>query len=591
MSLKPGDVTARSEHSGMKNAGEMGSECQICARPVGVRFFYDDPLNTPITDLEVKLTDMSGATLVEGLTTEAPVSRGLQDATSGVGALRSELGGVVHGEVPFSAGAVTATTNPSQDIKSAADDAWAIEQDIVGKLWNFEQSMLAKFQPYVDEWERDGLLGAGADYYKGVGKGIANWWNGEKDFWGSAWGALKSSAAAVEQYTRANPELLLGPLGYMIHAQKLGMRAGQSLAEWFSENSASVGDFLGNLTSLMRALLIGDIDGVVNELESLTGLEDIPGAIGDFGKMLKDAMADGIDWIRDMIEMIRRTPVLGLIANTAMRCIMLMTPNYWAKVIGEGVGFVIPEVLIWVITILIGALSSGAGSVILAQRCAGIASKLRSLIKGSQHVSRLLSFLDELRPIVNLIGDLAKKLRQSINEIRTGIVDSTQKLFRRTRYYRGKLDDLARQGHGPQRHEGDVTDKALFDRVYRGKDPATGRMHPRDRRGRIRGVGKHSTKFHTPADYVRAYEKALKHPDFKSFKGNSALDRQQVEIPMSDIFGPNFQARVRGFTRASGRTGRQPTVVRTVFSANAKVVVRFKRENGIIKLITMYPEP
>ena len=66
--------------------------------------------------------------------------------------------------------------------------------------------------------------------------------------------------------------------------------------------------------------------------------------------MLKDALDNGIDWMRDMIEVLRRTPVLNLIVNTAMRCLLLMTPNFWAGVLGEGTGFIIPELLIWLIT-------------------------------------------------------------------------------------------------------------------------------------------------------------------------------------------------------------------------------------------------
>ena len=250
--LTPAEITTRSEHSALANAGEMGGICQTCARPVQVQFFYDDPLNTPITDLEVQFVDHAGAILIDGIPTEAPMSRGLQDATTGVGAVRSELGGVLHGEVPFSAGALTVTTNTPEDIPSSAAQAWQLEQDIVGDLEAFEQSMKVQFQPYIEEWEREGMMGAGRDYYEGVGKGIAGWWDGEKDFWGTAWGALKSSTAAIENYLNANPELYLGLPGAMWHLQELGQQAGNALAEWWAEDGDNVIDFIGNLTELMK---------------------------------------------------------------------------------------------------------------------------------------------------------------------------------------------------------------------------------------------------------------------------------------------------------------------------------------------------
>ncbi len=590
MSLLSADITARSEHTGLANAGEMGSECLPCARGAGVQFFYDDPLNTPITDLEVQLADASGAILVDGITTQAPASRGVQDAAPGTGALRPELGGVVHGDVPVAAGALSATTNASQNIPAVIEEAWHLEQDIVGGLETFETSMKTKFQPYVDEWERDGIVGAASDLGEGVMRGIGNWWDGEKDFWGTAWGALKSSVAAIDAYLQqANAEglpLWVPGASVLNLLGKLGKDVGAGIVGFFQDEG--VVDFLSDLSEVMRAFLAGDIDRIISGLQNLTGIEDLGGTLGEFGAMLKDALENGIDWMRDMIEVLRRTPVLNLMVNTAMRCLLLMTPNFWAGVLGEGLGFVIPELLIWLITTIIAALSAGAGATVLAARCVGIASKIRSAIKGGRHVAKILSFLDEIKPIFNKIGDLAKKLRQSIEEIGERVMDQAHRIVRSSRYWRQRLDDLARQGHGPQRHEGDVTDSQLFDRIHRGLDPMTGRtvdgVH-----GCAHRFCRHATKFNTPADYVRAYDAAIDSPDYRAFL-NSTDRQKEVVLNMSDIFGPRFQARIKGYTRVSGRTGQNPTIAPTTFPPNTVIKARFRRENGVVKLITMFPD-
>ncbi len=617
--LTPGEVTARSEHSGMANAGEMGSVCQTCARPVQVQFFYDDPMKTPITDLEIQLADSTGAVLVDGMPTEAPLARGLQDATPGVGDVRPDLGGVTYGEVPYAAGALTVTTNPSQDIQSAADEALQLQREIITSLWTFEVSMKTKFQPYVDEWQTEGWGGVGSDFVNGVGKGISDWWDGEKDFWGSAWGALKSSAAAIDNYYQNNPELYLGMVGLSLHLNKLGRQAIGALGEWWADDGPSIIDFLENLTDLMKAFLTADIDGIIRELEALTGLEDLPGVIGEFGLMIKEALADGVDWMRDMIELVRSSDVLSLMINTAMRCIMLMTPNFWAKVLGEGVGFIVPELLIWLVTTLIAALSAGAGATVLAARCASIASKIRGLIKGSAHVGKILSFMDELKPIFDKVGALAKKLRQVIVETKAGIVSNTQRLMRSSRYWRTRLDDLIRQGHGPQRHEGDVTDRQLLDRSLRGLDPMTNSpvdsvgfrrkygvdydpiTHgvPPDFGGRSINVpgkgnlpivmnskiqhviGDHATKFNTPADYVIAYDKLVESGQYKSFLSGVKI-QEPIKMPLSEIFGPNFQPLIKGYARDG---------TPTVFGPGSEVIAIFRKENGVAKLVTMYPNP
>lgn len=619
MRLNPDQITARSEHTGLANAGHMGSESVPCARALAVRFAYDDPLRTPITQLEIRLADARGNTLIDAIDTESPASRGRQDATGGVGALRPELGGATHGEIPFAAGAMSARTNPSQDIPSAAEEAWKIEQNIVAALETFETSMKDKFRTYVEEWERDGAIGAIGDFYDGIGRGITNWWDGEKEFWGTAWGALKSSAAAVGNYLEeANAEGL--PLWVPGAAVvNLGMKMGSDAAGLF--DNPKVLDFLESLDKLMRAFLAGDIDGIIRELGNLTGLQDLPGAIGEFGAMLKDAIDDGIDWMRDMIEVLRRTPVLNLMANTAMRCLLLMTPNFWAKAIGEGIGFIIPEILIWVIASIIAGLSAGAGAAVLAARCTNIASKIRQGIKGSQHVGKILSFMDEIRPIFSMIGDLAKQLRLSIDETVTGIINRSHQVLRTSRYWRQRLDELAAQGHGPQRHEGDVTDQQLLDRSLKGYDPMTGStvdyegfkkkygvdydpaVHgtppdfggrsinvpgkgnlPIQMSGKIKHVsGGHATKFNTPADFVRAYDKIVESSQYKNFASGSDTSLRIDDFPISQVFDGSLSVRIKGYDSLGNPT---------VFGPNTKIVAIFRKEaSGATKLITMYPDP
>ncbi|QDC10928.1 hypothetical protein FHY55_17540 [Oceanicola sp. D3] len=257
--------------------------------------------------------------------------------------------------------------------------------------------------------------------------------------------------------------------------------------------------------------------------------------------------------------------------------------------IGEGLGFIVPELLIWLITTIIAALSAGAGAAALAARCASIASKIRAAISGGQHVAKILAFLDGIKPIFSKIGALVKKLRQSIDETVEGILSKGHRAERSARYWRKRLDELAGQGHGPQKHEGDVTDIQLYERVFEGKDPMTGTVR-RNEKGRILGVGKHSTKFNTPADYVRAYEAVLKHPDFAKFASSNRL-RDEIPLSMKKVFGPDFQNRIRGYSILSGKVGENPVIGETAFGPDTEIIARFRRENGRVLLTTLFPNP
>ncbi|MCK2167774.1 hypothetical protein [Thalassospira xiamenensis] len=552
-----------------------------------------------------------------------PLNFGARDGDTSLPPVRLQTGVAEQQDLPHDP--LIIDTGAMPDIESAADDAWELEKAIVADLWHFEASMTRVFQPYVDEWNRDGALGAAGSFVDGVGNGISAWWDGEKDFWGSAWGWLRSTtsqAALTAWDSLSNP---------VDTTQSIGRAVWDGAQEAYGH--------LETLVEVLRALLTGDIDAFFSKAQLLEALKNAQGAIGEFGQLMHDAFENGVEWLNSLIEMIRRTPVLGLIANTAMRVITMMTPNFWAEMIGTGGGFVIPEIIMWLIGLLIGGLAaaSGAGAApavaALGARAASVAAKIRKLLKGSGRTfSAVNRFLDLLRPIIDQIGPLGRKLRDSIAEVQRGVIDKTQQLFRRTRYWREKLDDLARQGHGPQRHEGDVTEEMLWNRAYHNIDPMTGTtvdydrflkkygvVYDSDLHGRepdvvninvpgkgnlainwnkVRHVsGDHATKFNTPADYVRAYEEVLKSAEYKAFLTGADQDQLVLRsLKLSDVFGSNFQARVKGYSVAGGQknpvTHTGTTFAETVFGNDTKVVAIFEKDaNGIPQLKTMYPDP
>ena len=94
----------------------------------------------------------------------------------------------------------------------------------------------------------------------------------------------------------------------------------------------------------------------------------------------------------------------------------------------------------------------------------------------------------------------------------------------------------------------------------------------------------HATKFNTPADFVRAYDEAIKIPFFKQFATDpSKLSLRIEDLRASDVFGSNFAQRLKGYD-ANG--------IPTVFGPDTKIFAVFRKDaNGVISLITMYPNP
>jgi len=198
--------------------------------------------------------------------------------------------------------------------------------------------------------------------------------------------------------------------------------------------------------------------------------------------------------------------------------------------------------------------------------------------------------MDKIAEIIGKIKTLGKKLRQSIAEKASGIMDITQRKFLPARVWRRKLDNLAHHGpgsHGVQRHEGDVTVRQLDERCMYGKDPMTGTrvdgVH-----GGNHGYGKDATKIKTPADFVRAYEKALENPAVKS-QIAIGKDNIRISLPIEELLGKKWDARILGRTRVGSR--KVPTgSIDTVFPSNTELFVYLKKKgDGTYFLYTMFP--
>ena len=166
-----------------------------------------------------------------------------------------------------------------------------------------------------------------------------------------------------------------------------------------------------------------------------------------------------------------------------------------------------------------------------------------------------------------------------------------------------------------------MTDKRLLKRVLHGLDPMTGSVVDYDKFFKKYGVpyepikhgpppdfgrasinvpdkwdlpitmnkkiqhvsGAHTTKFNTPEDYVKAYEWVIKDPRVKAFEGNSKPTLRIPDIKMSDIFGPDFEVRIKDYDAFGNRTG---------FCSDTNLIAIFEKDsNGILQLKTMYPDP
>jgi len=147
---------------------------------------------------------------------------------------------------------------------------------------------------------------------------------------------------------------------------------------------------------------------------------------------------------------------------------------------------------------------------------------------------------------------------------------------------------LLKEGHGAQRHEGQIQEKQVIQRLNN-IDPETGTT--RDAfTGKKHRCGRYSTKVTSEHAFVRAevhirtssiYRQNIRYSE----KNNRASF--DVRIPLQQIYGAGYQSHTLGFSKDANGS------IRRADFTHGNMAAIFKKDptRGRWKLLTMYPEP
>ena len=155
-----------------------------------------------------------------------------------------------------------------------------------------------------------------------------------------------------------------------------------------------------------------------------------------------------------------------------------------------------------------------------------------------------------------------------------------------------RMAELEAQGHGPQRHEGQITDQQLEDRAVSGIDPVSGTTTDAFT-GQPHKYGRHATKINSPEAFVQAEQELASSAAFanEAAAAEAAGDDWAVaEMPLEEIYGPDYKDQVSGKTRLGSKNN--PTgAENTDFTDGTMKGVYKKSDTGDWNLHSMYPEP
>ena len=185
-----------------------------------------------------------------------------------------------------------------------------------------------------------------------------------------------------------------------------------------------------------------------------------------------------------------------------------------------------------------------------------------------------------------------EKVNQEIEQCATIDAAKVDKLHTIDTKVKQRINTLKKQGHGPQRHEGDMTKAQLKARVTQGIDPETGTTTDKYT-GRRHNIGQHATKITSEVKYVEAeknvrgsdiYKKAIENAE------DNSLKTIRIRNPIGEILGSKYKDHVFGYTRTGG-IGKANTISETDFSDGTIFSYYAKNKQGTWILRSLYPDP
>ncbi|WP_052699531.1 HNH endonuclease [Tritonibacter mobilis] len=432
----PSAVAAQARAGAPAAQGDMDRICLPCAGLIRVEACYRDAWNTPLTNACVRVEDSTGVVVDGAVRTEPLIAHGLKDGDAPTAPLAT-MGTTPPIEVAQGTSEVTL-------VPQGAGEADAGMGDLGAALAAFRDGALVKLQPYVLEWEARGLLSIPEARFRGVGKGLSAWYQGEADFWGGvsdrAVAAYQNAQNWHDAYVARQSPFEQGMMQYggpfgaiAVYGTSLVETAAETVSDWIS-GADDLAAYIATIMAAMRDLASGTVDLMEAALDSLRALP------GEAGRLFSQLIDNGQDWIERLVLIASETNAFEYVFHVFMAVAMNMTPNFWAEMAGVVSGFILPEVLIEIILAVIAALTGGGGIALLAGRLATFVAKLRGLAVKAKSLGVLASIVEAFGKAISALAKIGKGLHDEIEAFTRAGANGVARIRHRVNQYKVEID-------------------------------------------------------------------------------------------------------------------------------------------------------
>lgn len=241
---------------------------------------------------------------------------------------------------------------------------------------------------------------------RGLKNGARAWGNDQLGFFHEVGHALYEGAeSAWDWYSDQSLIDQIYPL--QAAERQLASQAAQEIDHLWNERD--------RILELFKKLRDQSVNGI--EL-AIDALEDAPGQIGRIMAMLK---AKGAAWVHGLIEACRQSDAINhVFATVGTILYSIVPPTVWVEGIATAEGYIIPEILLAILLVVIGAVTEGADAGAIA---AQIAKFTRTIEKTFDKLGELGSVLRRLK---NGIADIAGKITELVRAARLNIEERVE---------------------------------------------------------------------------------------------------------------------------------------------------------------------
>lgn len=252
---------------------------------------------------------------------------------------------------------------------------------------------------------------------RGLHQGARAWGNDQVSFFHEVGHALYEGAQSTWDWY-SDQSLIDQVFPLQAAERQLATQTAQEIDHLWNEREKILG--------LFKNLRDQSVNGIETAIDAL---EEAPGQIGRIMAMLKDK---GAAWVHGLIEACRQSDAINhVFATVGTILYSIVPPTVWVEGIATAAGYIIPEILLAILLVVIGAITEGADAGAIATQIGRFMATIEETFGKLGELGKVLRAVkDGIKAIGEKIAKLVRAALANIEEKVEGAANTFNPILR-----------------------------------------------------------------------------------------------------------------------------------------------------------------